>query len=508
MTLGPFNVNPNEQVFDQYQMPQSNIMAVANVRTYQGPNDTQALALTRAQAASAALGVPLYIPPGFPGGPSLSLLNLNGSLVPQAFGATGNGTTDDTAAILAANTRAALTGAELVFPPGTYIYSQELAPSSGVRWRGVNPYSSILKQANGANLPTCISVQNATNGGFFDLGLDFNCSNNAGTSIGYQVGQSGGNFCTAWHTIGCVFQRSNGFAIAYSGGPSIANDHCIVARNRVFNCVGTTNDMVLCVINEGLVYANTIQGINSSVALQLYECNHLTAWGNDVEIASGSNQIGVALQSLTYANVFGNRVLGPGTSQAIAYQIVTEHDNVSPQSSQRNKLADNIAYNCATGIYLLETNYDEIHHNRLDTLGTGFSFPSSAHAQAGYQRIKDNSLINVTTPVGNAGGGAFAISNYYRGNDSIAGAGYINPNGIQSPPGVPASGAGNQIFNPFSFDCMVSITAGAGSTCQVFVGGSAVATIPASGVAPVSVPWLQPIYLVYTSAPTWTWYAL
>ncbi|MBZ9706082.1 glycoside hydrolase family 55 protein [Mesorhizobium sp. ESP7-2] len=54
------------------------------------------------------------------------------------FGATGDGTTDDSAAIALAETYRASVGGELIFPPGTYLYGgQAINRANGGGWRGV-----------------------------------------------------------------------------------------------------------------------------------------------------------------------------------------------------------------------------------------------------------------------------------------------------------------------------------------------------------------------------------
>lgn len=125
---GPFSVNPNEQVYDGAQIPMSNVMPVANVATYKGPNDSWATALTRAQAAGTALGLPVYTPPQAPGGPSLTGITLSAYVrVYTSISASGDTTgATDTAAIQAALTGAAPTGDAVLLRPGKYYLNASL----------------------------------------------------------------------------------------------------------------------------------------------------------------------------------------------------------------------------------------------------------------------------------------------------------------------------------------------------------------------------------------------
>jgi hypothetical protein len=79
-----------------------------------------------------------------------------------------------------------------------------------------------------------------------------------------------------------------------------------------------------------------------------------------------------------------------------------------------------------------------------------------------------------------------------------------NPVGAFTPPAVPLTTVAQT--NPFGVDCGVFVTAGAGSTCAVAIGGTAAATLAASDTLAVRVAAGQTITLTYTSAPTWTWF--
>lgn len=142
---GPFSVNHNEQVFDSELQPQSNIMPVANALTYRGRGDSTALAITRAQAAAAALGLPLYIPPGFPGGPLLSGLSIGGAIAAGFVIVTGltndGGVTDNTAAFTAAAALLPASGGILIVPAGKY----------GVNW---TPPANTTLWGQGQGSPT------------------------------------------------------------------------------------------------------------------------------------------------------------------------------------------------------------------------------------------------------------------------------------------------------------------------------------------------------------------
>lgn len=62
----------------------------------------------------------------------------------SAYGATGDGSTDDTTAIAAALTAAATGGGAVYFPPGTYRITSSLAPAATVSLMGAGPGASVI----------------------------------------------------------------------------------------------------------------------------------------------------------------------------------------------------------------------------------------------------------------------------------------------------------------------------------------------------------------------------
>jgi hypothetical protein len=101
----------------------------------------------------------------------------------KSFGATGNGTTDDTAAILAALSAAnAVPGSTLKFPLGNYLYSSELI-ANGIAIAGQN------------------ATLTATSGAFLEL-------------TGNNVSVQGMGFATRTPSpFGVIVQKAKGFSI-------------------------------------------------------------------------------------------------------------------------------------------------------------------------------------------------------------------------------------------------------------------------------------------------------
>ena len=76
----------------------------------------------------------------------------------KAFGATGNGVSDDTAAIQTAINYAASTGKSVTFPAGTYLHSG-IITANGVSLVGAGPTSVLV--ATNASAPSVVLTGNA-----------------------------------------------------------------------------------------------------------------------------------------------------------------------------------------------------------------------------------------------------------------------------------------------------------------------------------------------------------
>jgi len=103
------------------------------------------------------------------------------------YSATGDGSTDDTAAIQAASTACATAGKTLFFPAGTYLCTG-ISISSGTKWRGESSITTILKLKNGTDLSDTEALVNSTtitSGDFCDIRsmkFDGNKANNASSN--------------------------------------------------------------------------------------------------------------------------------------------------------------------------------------------------------------------------------------------------------------------------------------------------------------------------------------
>lgn len=103
------------------------------------------------------------------GGPAFSSLYFN--VKDTAYGATGNGSTDDTTAIQTAIAAAAVIGGTVYFPPGTYMVSASLIINAdNVRLLG-SGYATVIKAGTGFPDSTSMILVQAPGGTSFRQGL-------------------------------------------------------------------------------------------------------------------------------------------------------------------------------------------------------------------------------------------------------------------------------------------------------------------------------------------------
>jgi hypothetical protein len=175
------------------------------------------------------------------------------------YGATGNGTTDDTAAINSA--LAAAGGRTVFFPKGYYIVSSVLTPAAGTRLLGENYQNTYLKtnQANG-------SIIDCVNGYITIESLGFNAT----------VAQTGGIYVNA-RGSGCNLKN-----LFFVGGfVSIRVDNTAVLLSDItISSVASSGSAVGIDVWSGL--ANTWHNIqadcrNGYACFVLHNCGDVTA---------------------------------------------------------------------------------------------------------------------------------------------------------------------------------------------------------------------------------------
>lgn len=235
----------------------------------------------------------------------------------KSYGATGNGTTDDTTAIQTAINAAFAAGGGTVFlPAGTYVLSSSLQPKNGITIQGAGMFYSTLTTVSGATFAPIDNYNNVTTGTpnesiiFTDFEID-------GSHQLRTVGSKGINMR---YLVNCQFRNlyvhdTTATGIGADDWLNTLADGCIVN-----NC-GYNNPVAI----SALAYSTNTFTITFATSLPAnYTVGHAivitgctpAAWNgvyNITTINSGSNQITIATSN---NNTVANLTLSqnPGTA--------------------------------------------------------------------------------------------------------------------------------------------------------------------------------------------------
>ena len=228
------------------------------------------------------------------------------------YGAVGNNTADDTAAIQAAITACASAGGGIVYiPPGTYKCTSTINMAANVVLRGAGKRAATLSfthTGDGVKMTSPINSSTAVNTVVIDLGII--CTNGSNTGGGYV--DVGGSFVAVercyfqgWKygviydqteiatVAGCVFnaQITAGVWLAnfadHTPGALSGFTNRITIRENHFNCAATAYD----VLDDGGV-THTVTDNNFNGGLQSARfagVTPLTFRSNECEAAAGAN---------------------------------------------------------------------------------------------------------------------------------------------------------------------------------------------------------------------------
>jgi len=272
----------------------------------------------------------------------------------MAYGATGNGSTDDTAAILAAQ-QAAGSGCVL-FPPGTYQVSGLTISTPGQTFK-LESGATIRANASIAGPVITVSA-----GGVTILGpgtIDGNASAQTGTNgldcVRFVAGGDDGL------VHGLVAQNAAWLGIETDGAARTR-----IVLNQVLNCThgGISCNATTATIDGPLISGNRVfltggavsSGINVQGPSSSTNVNYADVSDNQVEVAAG---LGYQVSNCNYARVVGNR--GKGPSQV--FSVVGGSDNLVSANSA-------LATGPGAGIEL-GSNYSTCVGNTVAQSGTG-----------------------------------------------------------------------------------------------------------------------------------------
>lgn len=232
-------------------------------------------------------------------------------------GVTGNGTTDDTAAIHAARTAAGAFGADLIFPDGTYLVSGLTANVSGQRWLMMPGAVISLKNASNAPVITATAPL-AISGGT----ISGNRANQ--TSSGYGIRATSQS---SVHVEGVTFQNT------FSEGVYLTSCSDVLIADCTFtNCAAAGNHKAILLDDLSGSYSkvrlnrNYIDGTTSQTGgMQVVSttsgntAQDITVHNNTILVGdNAADVLGIEFYSnssgsIINGSVMGNSIRAPGT---------------------------------------------------------------------------------------------------------------------------------------------------------------------------------------------------
>jgi parallel beta-helix repeat protein len=246
-----------------------------------------------------------------------STVNANGGQVfdVKTYGAVGDGSTDDTAAIQSAITAASATGGTVFFPPGVFVLPSLLTCKSlnNVSFQGSGKSTTILKSAIPVNFPprgggpTMLGFWNCANFSIRDITFD---NNNIITALrSCMVSVSGS---TNFRFSNCAFINAKHFIL------SIQSSSRFWVKDNYFNCTERNSKVFTGAImlfdnisktSDGQIVNNEIIGAGSGgrgVDI-VWDHNRITNFGFGAGIYSGHDGVGFGTHNWT---ITGNSITG------------------------------------------------------------------------------------------------------------------------------------------------------------------------------------------------------
>jgi len=273
------------------------------------------------------------------------------------YGAIGNGTTDDTAAINSAIAAATPTingvyGGIVYFPKGTYLVSSTISIPNGVCLKGEGPPTTIIKAANAFNAASLVknTNQNGTQEFAFVEGLQLEGNKGGGAICSTAVLDFGSLFINSYIRDVVIADASNvGLRIAATAamGPILvenvwvvrSNGHNILVEEAAGNvgaCAG------ICFVNVTTEHQATgkaalyLKGLGSATGWNFFnihiEMQNTGAGTTGITIDGVSRVLlnGVQLQAAAPGSIVGISILNVAQNVGLIINNVTNINLINP----------------------------------------------------------------------------------------------------------------------------------------------------------------------------------
>jgi hypothetical protein len=219
----------------------------------------------------------------------------------KTYGAAGDGTTDDTAALQSALTAAA-NGGVVLLPSGTYVVSGTLNIPVGVTVRGANMWSSIVQIATSFSGSEVFSLNQATNGSVQSL-----------TITGKATSYASNPACNAVEVTNSSLVLLRDLNITYVNGWAVE----IVASGSNYSGAPVLDNVTTIACNEG-IHLQYASGSGYDSSAYLVNCNVEKTAGGDGLYLQDTHDVTIAnLEAWNLSSATGSTIHIHGTSAAI-----------------------------------------------------------------------------------------------------------------------------------------------------------------------------------------------
>jgi hypothetical protein len=276
------------------------------------------------------------------------------------YGATGNGTTDDTPYIQNAINAATASGAGVFFPAGTYLHNSGLT-FSGLAVTGVGPSSILLAgTANSITLtgsgPSIQNMQISTQG-LSGPGVNIYVVNATSFTVANDTITQGSGFYGVeayYSSIGAINSNTfNGDGSTSGYGAYVSYVSNCSVNSNVFQNEGTAvyvYDYSLYIAVQNNVIGNVTYPTQEYAIYVYDECNYVTLSGNTIQMANSTNSCyAIVLYYVSNIDITGNQIWG-------GYNAVYDYYPYLPGS---HTVVENTIHNCgSSAIYLYNYSYN------------------------------------------------------------------------------------------------------------------------------------------------------
>jgi hypothetical protein len=300
----------------------------------------------------------------------------NNAFCVSCFGAVGDGTTNDAAAIQAAEDYASANNLDVYFPAGTYLCGSVIYRKGNTDWRGDGMYLSVLKHSGGADTHNLVYVVDLDVSydhiGFYNMGFDGNRSGSVNPNVSRIVvyldrNPDGGDDAPSKDArfIGCrLFNFSYG-----NMGLHIKGYTGVQVKDSIFEDGGSGlyHPVYLRRCADVLVDGNTVTGRDGNSCIKV-QISPLSIISNNICRDGGR---GISAQDAIQYTITGNTIDG-STEEGIASTID------SAANSESVSITGNTISNVVGGINTSGLSFFTITGNTITAFSSfGMKFRSS-----------------------------------------------------------------------------------------------------------------------------------